>query len=57
MAGAGGVSRRSQDARPPLSHFTTAAVDGGSIWYDNADLWVHGEFEHDGSKVQYQLDS
>ena len=30
---------------------------GGSIWYDNADLWVPGEFEHDGSKVQYQLDS
>jgi Family of unknown function (DUF6134) len=28
----------------------------GSIWYDKANLWVHGEFERDGSKVQYQLD-
>ena len=28
----------------------------GSIWYDQANLWVHGEFERDGSKVQYQLD-
>ena len=27
----------------------------GSIWYDQANLWVHGEFERDGSKVQYQL--
>jgi hypothetical protein len=29
----------------------------GSIWYDQADLWVHGEFERDGSKVQYQLET
>jgi hypothetical protein len=28
----------------------------GSIWYDQANFWVHGEFERDGSKVQYQLD-
>jgi hypothetical protein len=28
----------------------------GSVWYDNANLWVHGEFERDGSKVEYQLD-
>ena len=28
----------------------------GSIWYDQASFWVHGEFERDGSKVQYQLD-
>jgi hypothetical protein len=28
----------------------------GNIWYDQANLWVHGEFERDGSKVQYQLD-
>jgi Family of unknown function (DUF6134) len=27
----------------------------GNIWYDHANLWVHGEFERDGSKVQYQL--
>src|ERR1700720_383309 len=25
----------------------------GSIWYDKANLWVRGEFERDGSKVQY----
>jgi len=30
---------------------------GGSIWYDKANLWVRGEFESDGSKVQYQLDA
>jgi hypothetical protein len=29
----------------------------GSIWYDEEDLWVHGEFERDGSKIQYQLDT
>jgi hypothetical protein len=28
----------------------------GSIWYDKENLWVRGEFERDGSKVQYQLD-
>ncbi|MDQ7246525.1 DUF6134 family protein [Dongia sedimenti] len=27
----------------------------GSIWYDRASLWVRGEFEIDGSKIQYQL--
>jgi Family of unknown function (DUF6134) len=29
----------------------------GSIWYDQANLWVRGEFERDGSKVQYQLET
>jgi hypothetical protein len=29
----------------------------GSIWYDEEDLWVGGEFERDGSKIQYQLDT
>jgi hypothetical protein len=29
----------------------------GSIWYDSENLWVHGEFERDGSKIQYELDS
>lgn len=29
----------------------------GSIWYDAENLWVHGEFERDGSKIQYQLDA
>jgi hypothetical protein len=28
----------------------------GSVWYDNASLWVRGEFERDGSKVEYHLD-
>jgi hypothetical protein len=26
----------------------------GRIWYDEENLWVHGEFERDGPKVQYQ---
>jgi hypothetical protein len=29
----------------------------GSVWYDNSNLWVRGEFEHDGSKVEYQLET
>ncbi len=29
----------------------------GSIWYDSEGLWVRGEFERDGSKIQYQLDT
>ena len=29
----------------------------GSIWYDKESLWVRGEFERDGSKIQYQLDA
>jgi Family of unknown function (DUF6134) len=28
----------------------------GSVWYDKANLWVRGEFERDGSNVEYQLD-
>jgi hypothetical protein len=28
----------------------------GSIWYDADNLWVRGEFERDGAKIQYQLD-
>lgn len=29
----------------------------GSIWYDANDLWVQAEFERDGSKIQYRLDT
>jgi hypothetical protein len=29
----------------------------GSVWYDKANLWVRGEFERDGSTVQYQLEA
>ena len=29
----------------------------GSIWYDEENLWVRGEFERDGSRIQYQLDT
>jgi hypothetical protein len=29
----------------------------GSIWYDEENLWVRGEFERDGSKIQYELDA
>jgi hypothetical protein len=28
----------------------------GSIWYDTENLWVRGEFERDGTKIQYRLD-
>src|ERR1700751_4626184 len=29
----------------------------GTVWYDKTNLWVHGEFERDGSKVDYQLEA
>jgi hypothetical protein len=29
---------------------------GGSIWYDDANRWVRGEFERDGAQIQYRLD-
>jgi hypothetical protein len=29
----------------------------GSVWYDNGNHWVRAEFERDGSKVQYQLET
>ena len=29
----------------------------GSVWYDNTNLWVRGEFERDGSTVQYQVEA
>lgn len=29
----------------------------GNIWYDEENLWVRGEFERDGSKIQYELDA
>lgn len=29
----------------------------GSIWYDEDGLWVRGEFERDGARIQYQLDT
>jgi Family of unknown function (DUF6134) len=29
----------------------------GSVWYDKTNLWVRGEFERDGSTVQYQLET
>jgi hypothetical protein len=27
----------------------------GTIWYDEENQWVHGAFEHDGSRIQYEL--
>lgn len=29
----------------------------GSIWYDQENLWVRGDFERNGSKILYQLDT
>jgi hypothetical protein len=29
----------------------------GSIWYDDAGRWVHGEFDRDGAQIQYWLDA
>lgn len=27
----------------------------GTIWYDEENQWVRGAFEHDGSRIQYEL--
>ncbi|MGZ5912806.1 MAG: DUF6134 family protein [Reyranella sp.] len=37
------------------SHSLITPYLAGTIWYDEQDLWVHGAFEHDGSRIQYQL--
>ena len=29
----------------------------GSIWYDGAGRWVHGEFERDGAMIDYRLEA
>jgi hypothetical protein len=29
----------------------------GTIWYEQENVWVRGEFERDGSNIQYQLDT
>jgi hypothetical protein len=29
----------------------------GSVWYDDASRWVHGEFERDGATIEYRLDA
>jgi hypothetical protein len=29
----------------------------GTIWYSQENLWVRGEFERDGAKIQYELDT
>ena len=29
----------------------------GSTWYDKSNLWVRGEFERDGSTVEYELEA
>lgn len=36
--------------------FMTPYLAGG-IWYDQDNLWVRGEFEIDGSMIQYELDA
>jgi hypothetical protein len=29
----------------------------GSIWYDDAGRWVHGEFERDGAMIEYRIEA
>jgi hypothetical protein len=29
----------------------------GDIWYDDRGIWVQGEFERDGTQIQYRLDA
>ena len=44
-----------REVRATRYTFITPYLAGG-IWYDDQDLWVRGEFELGGSKIQYQLD-
>ena len=49
---------RSVTARVRATRYTfITPYLAGSIWYDAEDLWVHGEFERDGAKIQYRLES
>jgi hypothetical protein len=45
--------------RPVLAtrHTFITPYLAGSIWYDKDDLWVRGEFERDGAKIQYELET
>lgn len=48
IAGAPVLARRYRFISPYLA---------GSIWYDERDQWVRGEFEQDGAEVEYRLDA
>ena len=37
-------------------HLITPYI-AGSIWYDEAGQWVHGEVERDGALIEYRLDT
>jgi hypothetical protein len=61
-----GVSvRRLADERIPiLDRQITAAryrfitpYIAGSVWYDDSDRWVRGEFERDGHLIEYRLEA
>jgi len=42
----------------PVTRYTfITPYYAGVVWYDKANLWVRAEFERDGSKVQYQLET
>ena len=42
--------------RIPATRYTfTTRYLTGSIWYDMNNQWVYGEFDHDGSAIQYVL--
>lgn len=43
-------------ARTTRYRFITPYI-AGSIWYDDASRWVHGEFERDAAQIVYQLDA
>lgn len=45
-----------REVRATHHTFITPYV-AGSIWYDEANLWVQGEFERDGATIQYRLDA
>lgn len=50
------ISLAGRQIRTTRYRFITPYL-AGSIWYDDAGLWVHGEFERDAAHIVYQLDT
>lgn len=48
------IAMRGREVRVTRYTFITPYL-AGSIWYDTGQLWVRGEFERDGAKIEYQL--
>ena len=50
------ITLAGRQIRTTRYRFITPYLAGG-IWYDDAGLWVHGEFERDAAQIVYRLDA